>query len=138
MEEGGGSRRRGAASDKDWTKGSILGNLWGLSWPMMVTQAITTLGPTIDMIWVGKLGAASMAGVGVSGMVIMLVSSIRTGLQTGTRAILARSIGAGDTDSANHVSNQSFVVSVLFAIVTAVIGLFLSRQMLQLMGLAPD
>jgi len=107
MEEGtGGFRRRGAASDKDWTKGSILGNLWGLSWPMMVTQSITTLGPTIDMIWVGKLGAASMAGVGVSGMVVMLVSSVRTGLQTGTRAILARSIGAGEKEVANHVAKQ--------------------------------
>src|SRR3989304_211469 len=139
MEEGRGeSRRRNAASDKDWTKGSILGNLWSLAWPMMVTQAITTLGPTIDMIWVGKLGAASMAGVGVSGMVVMLVSSVRTGLQTGTRAILARSIGAGEKEVANHVANQSFVVSILFAILTAVIGLFLSRQMLQVMGLEPD
>ena len=139
MEEGsGGHRRRSAASDKDWTKGSILGNLWSLSWPMMVTQAITTLGPTIDMIWVGKLGAAAMAGVGVSGMVVMLVSSVRTGLQTGTRAILARSVGAGDKDAANHVANQSVVVSVLFALVTAAIGLFLSRQMLQLMGLEAD
>ncbi len=105
---------------------------------MMVTQAITTLGPTVDMIWLGKLGAAAMAGVGVSGMVVMLVSSVRTGLQTGTRAILARSVGAGDEDAANHVANQSFVVSVLFAIVTAVIGIFLSRQMLQLMGLEAD
>ena len=139
MEEGtGGFRRRGAASDKVWTKGSILGNLWGLSWPMMVTQSITTLGPTIDMIWVGKLGAASMAGVGVSGMVVMLVSSVRTGLQTGTRAILARSIGAGEKEVANHVANQSFVVSILFSIVTAVIGVFLSGQMLQLMGLEAD
>ena len=139
MEEGtGGFRRRGAASDKDWTKGSILGNLWGLSWPMMVTQSITTLGPTIDMIWVGKLGAASMAGVGVSGMVVMLVSSVRTGLQTGTRAILARSVGAGEKEAANHVANQSFVVSILFSVVTAVIGVFLSGQMLQLMGLEAD
>ncbi|HLB27659.1 MAG TPA: MATE family efflux transporter [Dehalococcoidales bacterium] len=128
--------RRG--SDKDWTQGSILGNLWSLSWPMMVTQAITNLGPTIDMIWLGKLGAASMAGVGVSGTIVMLVSTVRTGLQTGTRAIISRSIGAGDNDAANHVSSQSFVVSVLFAVLTAVIGLFLSRQMLQWMGLAPD
>ncbi|MBI2851001.1 MAG: MATE family efflux transporter [Chloroflexi bacterium] len=136
MEEGKrGPRRR---FDKDLTRGSLLGNLWSLSWPMMVTQTITTLGPTIDMIWVGKLGAASMAGVGVSGMVVTLVSSVRTGLQTGTRAIISRSIGAGDKDAANHVANQSVVISILFAIVTAIIGLFLSRQMLQALGLAPD
>src|SRR3990170_3526045 len=119
MEGRGGPHRRGPGADRDWTKGSILGNLWGLSWPMIVTQVITTLGPTIDMIWLGKLGAASMAGVGVSGMVVMLVSTVRTGLTTGTRAILARSIGAGEKEAANHVANQSFVVSILFAILTA-------------------
>lgn len=139
MEEGrGGMRRRGAVFDKDWTKGNILSNLWGLSWPMMVTQVITTLGPTIDMIWLGKLGAAAMAGVGVSGMVVMLVGAVRGGLQTGTRAILARAIGAGDKDAANHVAQQYFVINIIFSVLVAAIGLFLSRQMLQAMGLEPD
>lgn len=138
MEEGRGPRRRRADLDKDWTKGSIIGNLWSLSWPMIVTQTITLLGPTIDMIWLGRLGAASMAGVGVSGTVVMVVSSVRGGLQTGTRAILARAIGAGDRNQANHVSNQSFVVSLLFAVITAIVGLYLSRQMLQVMGLETD
>ncbi|MFC1991412.1 MATE family efflux transporter [Chloroflexota bacterium] len=138
MEEAGHSRRRGARFDKDWTQGSIIGNLWSLSWPMIVTQSLSLLGPTIDMIWVGKLGAASIAGVGVSGMVVMLVGAVRGGLQTGTRAILARSVGAGDRDAANHVANQSFVVSILFAMVTATIGIFLSRQMLQVLGLEAD
>ncbi len=138
MRGAGGSRRRRAADDRDWTKGSIIGNLWGLSWPMMVTRAVTTLGPLIDMIWVGKLGAASIAGVGVSAMVIGLVSSVRTGLQTGTRAIIARSIGAGDSEQANHVANQSFVVSILFAVGTVVLGIFLSGQILQLLGLETE
>ncbi|MFC2015125.1 MATE family efflux transporter [Chloroflexota bacterium] len=138
MRGAGDSQRRRASVDRDWTKGSIIGNLWGLSWPMMVTRAVTTLGPLIDMIWVGKLGAASIAGVGVSGIVLQLITSVRTGLQTGTRAIIARTIGAGDTDEANHVANQSFVVSILFAVGTAALGLFLSMQMLRLLGLDDD
>jgi putative MATE family efflux protein len=66
------------------------------------------------------------------------VSTIRTGLTTGTRAIISRSIGAGDKESANNVANQSFVVSLIFAIVSALIGLFWSRQMLSAIGLQPD
>lgn len=128
---------RGAGFDKDWTKGSILGNLWGLSWPMIVTQAVTTLGPTLDMIWVGKLGAAAIAGVGIAGMVVQVVGAARMGLQTGTRAIIARSMGAGDEREANHVAQQYFLISIAFGIVMAALG-FLSRQMLMLLGLEAD
>ncbi len=138
MEGAGHSRRRGARHDRDWTQGRILDNLWSLSWPMIITQSLTFLGPTIDMMWVGRLGASSMAGVGVSSMVFMLVGAARFGIQTGTRAILARSVGAGDRDMANHVANQAFVVSILFAMVAAIIGIFLSRQMLQVLGLEAD
>ncbi len=47
------------------------------------------------MIGVGKLGATSIAGVGVSGMVVMLVNSAMMGLSTGLRAMVARFVGAG-------------------------------------------
>ena len=120
---------------KDWTKGSILGNLWSLSWPTMITQSVTTLGPTIDMIWVGKLGSAAIAGVGISGMIVQVVSAVRSGLQTGTRAIVARSIGASSESDANNVANQSFVISIAFAIIAAALGILWSRQMLLLLGL---
>ncbi|MBI2850052.1 MAG: MATE family efflux transporter [Chloroflexi bacterium] len=124
--------------NKDWTKGSILGNLWGLSWPMIITQGITTLGPTLDLIWVGRLGAASIAGVGIATMVVQVAGSVRTGLQTGTRALVARSVGAGNEAEANHVAQQYFIVTVAFGLIMAVIGIFLSRQILLLLGLKPD
>ncbi len=94
MERVRGSPKRVAAFERDWTKGSITGNLWSLSWPMIVGGSLNMLGPTIDMIWVGSLGVASIAGVGVSGMVTMLVDSIKQGLMTGLRAMVARFVGA--------------------------------------------
>lgn len=53
MDQAGGPRPRRASFDRDWTKGSIIGNLWGLAWPMTVSASVQMLGPTIDMIWVG-------------------------------------------------------------------------------------
>ncbi len=97
MAEGGGSTGRRAASYRDWTKGNIFHNLLSLAWPMIVSNSLNILGPVIDMVWVGKLGAASIAGVGVAGMAVMLVTSARMGLTVGTRAIVARFIGTGDT-----------------------------------------
>jgi len=90
------------------------------------------------MIWVGKLGAASIAGVGVAGIVVMLVMSAKMGLVTGARAMVARFIGADDAESANHVARQGFAVSAVFAIVVAAVGLFLAEPILILMGVAAD
>ena len=129
---------RGASFDRDWTKGSIIGNLWSLSWPMTVSSTIMTLGPTIDMIWVGKLGTAAIAGVGVSGIAIMLVMGLIMGLFTGLRAMVARFVGAGDEPGANHVAQQAFVIGASFSIVTAVIGIFLAEKILSLFGLEAD
>ncbi|MBI4267407.1 MAG: MATE family efflux transporter [Chloroflexi bacterium] len=125
-------------AERDWTKGSVSRNLWLLAWPMMIGGILNQLGPTIDMIWVGKLGPAAMAGVGVSGMAVMVANSLRMGLSVGTRALVARFIGAGDTEQANHAAQQTLVVSVAFATTLAIIGIFLAETILKALGLEPD
>lgn len=39
-----------SAFQRDWTEGSIVRNLWSLSWPMLINNTLNALGPTIDMI----------------------------------------------------------------------------------------
>ena len=138
MEEVGGPRGGGDAFDRDWTKGSIVGNLLSLSWPMIVSNALNMMGPTIDMIWVGRLGAVAIAGVGISGMLVGLVNSARRGLSTGVRAMVARFVGAHDEEAANHVAQQALVISFSFAAVLAAIGIFFAEPILVLMGLEAD
>ena len=138
MEEPEGYARRGTPFGRDWTKGSIIRNLWLLSWPMIVSSSLNMLGPTIDMIWVGKLGSASIAGVGVAGMAVMLVNSAMMGLNMGLRAMVARSIGAGDVRGANHVTQQAFVLSAGYSIVVAVIGILFAEPILILLGVEAD
>jgi len=72
VEEVGGSIGRGAAFNRDWTKGNIFRNLWNLAWPMIITESFWAVGMTVYMIWVGKLGSASVAGVGVAGIIVIL------------------------------------------------------------------
>lgn len=127
-----------ALAGRDWTKGSIIGNLWSLGWPMIAGGSLDMLGPTIDMIWVGKLGAASVAGVGVSGMLVMLVQSMLMGLYMGLRAMVARFIGSGDAKGANHVAQQSLIINIAYSVTMAAIGIFFARPILILMGMEPD
>jgi Na+-driven multidrug efflux pump len=131
-----GGRRRGFA--RDWTKGSITRNLLSLGWPMSVNAILTMIGPTIDLIWVGRLGEASIAGVGVAGTAVMVVNSLRMGLTTGTRAMIARFIGADNTEGANRVAQQALVVSASFSIFMAIIGIALAEPLMRVFGLEED
>jgi putative MATE family efflux protein len=138
MSESSKPERAVARQQKDWTQGSVVGNLLSLSWPMVVTQSLNTLGPIIDTIWVGKLGAAAIAGVGISQRAVQLTNATMMGLGIGMRAMIARFVGAGDSEGANNVAKQSFVVSFTFAFIVAIIGIFLAEKILIAFGVETD
>jgi putative MATE family efflux protein len=126
------------AQRRDWTKGSIFDNLITLYWPMLVGSMLNMLGPTIDMIWIGRLGAASIAGVGVSAIAILVANSLITGVFTGTGAMVARFVGARDEARANLVAQQAFVVALAYSLTLALVGIFLADRILMVLGVAPE
>jgi Na+-driven multidrug efflux pump len=124
--------------NRDWTTGSVTRNLLSLSWPMMVSEGLYMIGISIDMVWVGKLGAAAIAGIGVAGIYAGVQMMLMTGLSIGTRALVARCVGAWDIEGANHASQQAFVISAAYTVIMIVLGLTLAEPVLRLMGLADD
>ena len=134
----GSSSKRDVVVNRDWTKGNIFRNLMTLSWPMIISSSLATLGPTIDMIWVGRLGATSIAGVGVAGMIVMVVMVGRMGINMGTRALIARFVGASDEKQANHVAQQAFIISGSYSIVMAAVGVFFAEPILSLFGVGAN
>ena len=116
MEDVEGSDGGGAAFKRDWTKGSITRNLVSLAWPMIVTESLYMV-TVVDMIWVGKLGATSIAGLGVASIVTMLIMVAKLGLIAGVRATVARFAGAGATGLTNHTAGQSLVIGVVWGLV---------------------
>ncbi|MFC2034554.1 MATE family efflux transporter [Chloroflexota bacterium] len=138
MAEVGGSTGSGTGFNRDLTKGNVFSSLLSLSWPVMISNSLNMLGPTIDMVWVGKLGPAAIAGVGVAGMAVVLVNSAVLGLSMGLRAIVARFVGAGDISGAVHAVRQGFVVVAIFSTLIAIIGIFFTEFVLSLMGMEAD
>jgi putative MATE family efflux protein len=105
---------------------------------MIVGNSLNMLGPTIDMIWVGRLGSSSIAGVGVSGMVVIVANALTMGLYTGLRAMVSRLIGAGNADEANHVAQQALIISVAFSIIIALVGILFAEPIMLLLGVGSD
>ena len=86
---------------RDWTRGGIFRNLTSLSLPMVVHEGFYMLGQTVDMVWIGRLGTASIAGVGISATVAWLAeSAMLMGLIVGMTAMVTRFVGAGDVPGA--------------------------------------
>jgi putative MATE family efflux protein len=123
---------------RDWTQGSIVQNILLLAWPVMVLGVLYAANLILEMIWVGKLGASSIAGVGVAGFIVLLVVSFKTGLSIGERAMVARFIGEGDLASANRVAGQAFLVSTFYGIMVFFIGAFLAGRIFSLFHLQPE
>jgi len=132
------SPRKSIALSKDWTKGSIIQNILLLSWPMIILGILYTVNLILEMIWVGKLGSASIAGVGVSGIVVLLLVTVKAGLGTGEAALVARLVGGGEVDEANHVAGQAFVISAIFGAIIAALGILLTEPIFNLFGLEGD
>lgn len=122
----------------DWTQGSIPLNLLKLSWPMMVGSSLNMVGPTIDVMWVGKLGEAAVAGVGVAGIALQMVMSGMMGMATGMRAMIARYIGAGDLKNAENIATQAMIFNGIISTVLAAVGFVLAEPILRLMGLEQE
>jgi putative MATE family efflux protein len=134
VKEGGLTRRM----RRDWTRGSIFKNLVLLSWPMTVTQTLMSLGPTIDMVWVGRLGGAAVAAVGVSGVVVQLAQGLMMGFTTGMRALIARAVGAQDMETARRVAQQAVVISAAYAVLMALVGHFFGERIIRFITHDPD
>ncbi|UCC16032.1 MAG: hypothetical protein JSU58_06555, partial [Dehalococcoidales bacterium] len=138
MEDSDNTTENQVKQDKDWTQGSVVRNLWSLSWPLMIGASLNQIGPTIDMIWVGRLSSATIAGVGVGGMAIMMMNSLTMALCMGARAIIARYIGAGDEKGAIHAARQAYVVGIIFSLSMVPVGLFLAVPIMNIFGVEED
>jgi len=132
------STRKGSALNRDWTQGPVVNNLLQLSWPMILMESFFVISQVWDMIWVGRLGPSSIAGVGVANIVIMLVMSMDFGIIVGVRAMVARYVGAGDMKTANHVAAQALVLSASWGALMMTVGISLAEPIMRMFGLEAE
>jgi putative MATE family efflux protein len=131
-------RQRVPTIARDWTVGSIPGNLVMLSWPMVVMEGLFVTSQIVDMIWIGRLGPSAIAGAGVANIIIMMIMSMDFGLIIGVRALVARYIGARNQAGADRIAAQAVLLAVGWGGLMMLLGLLAGRHIMDLMGVAPD
>ena len=104
------------------TQGSIPKHLISMALPMMIGMFIQTLYFIVDLYFVGKLGAAALAGLSLAGNAMFLIFALTQILNVSTAALISHAVGAKDQDDANLTFNQSLMISTVVGIIVCVIG----------------
>ncbi len=134
------SRRRSflrealAGSNQDYTEGSLSRGIALLAIPTMLEMAMESTFGVVDAFWVARLGADSLAAVGLTEGPVALVFSIALGLSMAATATVARRIGEKDPEAAATAAGQAIVCGAAVGIATGLAGVFLAARLLGLMG----
>ena len=123
-----------AGSDQDYTEGSLSRGIALLAIPTMLEMAMESTFGVVDAFWVARLGADSLAAVGLTEGPVVLVFSIALGLSMAATATVARRIGEKDREGAAAAAGQAIVCGAAVGIATGLAGVFLAARLLGLMG----
>jgi putative MATE family efflux protein len=125
-------------TSQDFTQGSLGRGIALLAIPTMVEMAMESTFSLVDGIWVSRLGAASVAAVGLTDSLLILIFSVALGLSMAATAAVARRIGEKDADGAAVAAVQGIGVATVLSILIGIAGAHYAPQLLALMHGPPE
>jgi MATE family, multidrug efflux pump len=108
---------------QDLTTGPITRHLLKTTGFMLVTMLFQTLYFLIDLYWVGRLGTAAVAAVGIAGNLTFIVLALTQMLGVGTTAVISHAVGRKDAPEAVILFNQAQVLAMVTGALFLVFGL---------------
>ena len=108
-----------------------------LAIPSMIAQFVTVLYSTIDRIFIGnipKIGDAALAGVGVCGPIVTLLTSFGTLIGLGGSILMAMRMGAGRKKQAESILAHSFAMLTVFSVLLTILFLLSKKHLLNWFG----
>lgn len=118
----------------DFTSGSTGRAILLLSIPMVLEMMMESVFAVADIFFVSKLGPEAVATVGITESMMTILYAVAMGLSMGTTAMVSRRIGEKNPRSASIAAVQSVLIGIAVSIPVAALGIFLSHELLGLMG----
>lgn len=112
--------------------------IYRLAWPVILEMSGVMLVSVVVTAMVGRFGAVSLAAVGLATMVQFSSAMVFAAAGTGSAAIVAREVGAGNWDDVRAVTGQAVLLSVLFGAGLALAGLAASGPIFAAVGADPE
>ncbi|MDD3889734.1 MAG: MATE family efflux transporter [Syntrophomonadaceae bacterium] len=102
--------------------------------PAMTEMVLYMLVGVVDIAIVGRLGATSLAAVGLGAEIFFAIILFLAGLGIGSSILVAQAKGAGRMDYASQVAGQTFILGLLIGLLTGALGLTYSDYIISLFG----
>ena len=94
-----------------------------LAWPIAVSMLSYVVMTLVDTLFVGRLGSAALAGVGLSGALLWTLICFPFGMLQGAKVLVSQSVGAGEAPRVGGYWAAALAWSLCLAVVTVAAGL---------------
>jgi putative MATE family efflux protein len=121
-------------SQQDFTEGSIGRAITLLAIPMVLEVSMESLFGIVNVFYVGRLGADSVASVGITESLLTIVFGIGMGLSMATTAMVARRTGEKDPRGASIAAVQAIALGLCVSVPIGIVGIFYAPALFRLMG----
>ena len=121
----------------DLGRDALLPLVLRLAVPTMLAQFVSVLYSIVDRIFIGnipEIGSIALAGVGVCGPIVTLISSFATLVGLGGSPHVAMRMGAGDRAGAHQLLANCFLLLAGLAAALTALFLLFREPLLMLFG----
>ena len=121
-------------SHQDYTEVPIGRAVVLLAVPMVLEMLMESVFLVADVYFVGHLGPAAVATVGITESLMVMIYAVAMGLAIGSAAVVARRIGEKDPQAAARAAVQAIALGLFVSVVLFVVGITVGADLLRLMG----
>lgn len=127
------------ANEIDMLHGSLVKRILLFALPLAATSTVQQLFNAADGAILGHFaGSDALAAVGSTAPVINLTINLFVGLSIGANVVIANYIGQGRSDRISDAVHTTVLLSIIAGILVAIIGICISRPMLEAMDSPED
>ena len=120
------------------TEGSVGRHLVNMTLPMLLGITTMMAQAFIDTWFLGKVGDRALAAYSFGFPILMIVTSVASGLGAGTSSVVARALGADDHGRAKRLSTDSLILSLIISVVCAIVGILTIEPLFAALGAPAD
>lgn len=123
-----------SGSEQDFTEGRLSRAILLLSIPAVLEMIMESVFVIVDLFFVSKLGADSVATVGLTESMVTIIYAIAIGLGTATTSLVSRRVGEKHGKEASRSAFQAILTGLALSVLIAVPGAIFADRFLELMG----
>lgn len=125
-------------SSRDLTQGSVALSVFKLTAPMMAGISANILVSMLEIGFIGRLSTQHVAAITFTFPITMILSSIALGIGIGTSSVIARSVGAGQSDEVRRLGTHAIVLVIFSMAVLSAVGYLTIDPVFRFLGASPD